>query len=95
MKQEIYGFRVSNIAGQGFERWYNSPTKLVETNENGEIPGELKRIAQAQDVMSFNKAYEYSKIRANNLDLYFNSFGYEDYKKLGSPVKQFFRKILK
>lgn len=92
-KQKHYGFRVTNVAGQGFERWVQSNTKIIGLNENGEIPEELYRISQAQDYMTFEKAFDYSRIRANALSFDFKEFTEEDFKKTGNPISNLFKKF--
>ena len=74
------GFEVTNVAGQGFKRVGNETT-IIYVNDNGFIPGELQRIAQATDVMQFNKAYHYAKMRADNF--------YFDFREITVEVKRF------
>ena len=90
-----YGFIVTNVAGQGFKRWFNTETTIISFNENGEIPGELKRISDAQSYMTFSKAFNYSKIRAKALSFDFKELTEEDFKKKWNPVSDFFKKIFK
>lgn len=94
--KNIYGFEVTNIAGQGFKRWYNSNTIRICNTKDGDLPPELERVCSAQCFMqSFKKAFEYSKLRSQALGFDFKELTEEDYKKTGSPVKQFFNKIFR
>ena len=94
MKDKIYGFEVTNVAGQGFRRWFNSPTTKIGLTGDLKLPDELERVCMAQSYMEqFNKAYSYTRIRAKALSFDFKTLTEEDFKKTGSPIKEFFKKI--
>lgn len=66
MKKKQKGFEVTNVANQGFKR-IGGKTEIISENEFGEIPGELKRISEAQDFMQYDKAFVYCQKRADDL----------------------------
>ena len=93
---KIYGFEVTNIAGQGFKRWFNSNTIRMCHTKECDLPPELERVCSAQCFMqSFKKAFDYSKLRSQALGFDFKELTEEDYKKTGNPVKKLFNKIFK
>lgn len=93
---KIYGFEVTNIAGQGFKRWYNSDTIRICNTKDGDLPPELERVCSAQCFMqSFKKAFDYSKLRSQALGFDFKELNEEDYKAIQNPIKQLFNKLLK
>lgn len=93
MKNQIYGFEVTNVAGQGFRRWFNSDTVRICNTTDGNLPGELERVCSAQCFMTFNKAYSYTRIRSKALFFDFKTLTEEDFKKTGSPIKEFFKRF--
>lgn len=92
----IYGFEVTDIAGQGFKRWFNSNTIRMCYTKDGYLPPELERVCSAQCFMgSFKNAFDYSKLRSQALGFYFKELTEEDFKKAGSPGKQLLNKIFR
>ncbi len=84
-----YGFKISD-GKVTYTRWFSSD------GTTDEIPtGELHRIIVAQHYLIFHHALAYCKISAREKGLTFTELYEKDYKKLGNPVKRFFKKIFK
>lgn len=84
----IYGFKIADITGGSITRWFNSNTKSVYP-----MVSDLNRINLAQDVQPFRDAYWYSKDAAKRMGLEFYTLKEEDWKKIDSPIKKFFKSL--
>ena len=80
MNKNIYGFEVTNVAGQSFRRWFNSPTTKIGFSDHIRLPDELESIYSAQVDMTFGKAYNYVYLRSKALSFDFNTLTEEDFK---------------
>ena len=93
-KKNIYGFEVTNVAGQGFRRWFNSPTTKFGLTDKLQLPDELERVCSAQSYMgSFSKAYNYTYLRSKALDFDFKTLTEEDFKRSQGKIKRLFNKL--
>ena len=75
----LYGFRIDNIAGQGFKRCKKDE---FATKLNEPIPVEIKRICFATNFMRYKQAFEYCKMAAKKHGLFFMIFTKEEFEKL-------------
>lgn len=49
--KNIYGFKLLNKNGNGFQRWFNGDTEIITDNALGRLPNTLNSVNIAQDVM--------------------------------------------
>ena len=93
MNKNIYGFEVTNVAGHGFRRWFNSDTIRICNTVEGNLPDELERICSAQCFMTFGKAYNYAYLRSKALSFDFKTLTEEDFKRSQGTVRRLFNKL--
>ncbi len=87
-----YGFRVIK-KGMGFERMFDMKTRTILFNGNSEISEDLKRLLLAQDCMRIEKATEYCKKRAKELECDFIQLTEENFNKTMDGI--FIDKLIK
>lgn len=84
-----YGFKI--IFPQGvFIRWFSSNGKY-----EGQLTENVNQVIIAQKFLPFHSAYACSKAACRERGLEFISLTEKDFKKSGSPLKNFFRKLFK
>jgi hypothetical protein len=94
-KRDIYGFKLLDKNGIGFQRWFNGNTELVTNNLQGKLPNTLHSVNIAQNVMEFNEAFIYCNYAAIEHNLLFTVLEEKDWKAIPHPVKRFFNKLFK
>jgi hypothetical protein len=94
-KRDIYGFKLLDKNGIGFQRWFNGNTELVTNNLQGKLPNTLHSINIAQNVMEFNKSFIYCGCAAVEYKLRFITLTEEDWNAIEHPVKKFYKQLLK
>ena len=95
MKSNNYGFEISNHTREGFVRYFNSETTVLSSNKEGKLPFDLNMIMIAQNPMQYIHACLYCHHVARERGFYFHIITEGEYKKLGSPVSEFFKRIFK
>jgi len=86
-----YGFEISD-GTVTFRRWFSTNGEtfgLPDKNSN------LHRIIIAQSCLIFSHAVSYARIAAKEHGLLFTTLTEKDYKKLGNPIKNLFKKLFK
>lgn len=84
-----YGFKISD-GKVTYKRWFGS-----YGTTDGLPAGDLDRIIRAQHCLVFHQAFAYAQAAARENGLEFYTLYESDWKKLGNPVKRFFKKIFK
>lgn len=92
--KDTYGFQITDHKGLGFQRWFNTDEILYQ-DQSGKLPYNLYQIYLAQRVKGFYVAYDYCKLRANDLGLLFKQLTEDDFKKTGNPISELFSKIFR
>ena len=93
--KNIYGFKLLDRNGNGFQRWFNGETKLTTDNPLGRLPNTLNSINIAQNVMDFKSAFSYCKAAAKEHNLMYALLTEKDWKAIQHPVKRFFKSLVK
>ena len=93
--KNIYGFKLLDKNGNGFQRWFNGETKLTTDNPLGRLPNTLNSINIAQNVMDFKSAFSYCKAAAKEHNLMYALLTEKDWKAIQHPVKRLLNKIFR
>jgi hypothetical protein len=84
-----YGFKLYD-GSVTFTRWFGS-----NGMSDGIPTGDLHRAIVAQHFLVFHQAYAYAKSASREYGFEFTTLTEADYKKLGNPVKKFFKNIFR
>jgi len=84
---KTFGYKLSD-GEVTFTRWFGS-----DGTSDGIPTGALHRVIVAEHFLIFHQALAHAKCAARKHGLEFMELSEEDYKKLGSPVKRFFKKL--
>jgi hypothetical protein len=86
---KAYGFTLSD-GNVTFTRWFGS-----NGSSNGIPEGKLHRVIVKSHYLVFHQAFAYAKCAAREHGLEFRELTEKDYKKLGNPIKKFFKKLFR
>ena len=93
--KNIYGFKLLDKNGNGFQRWFNGETELITDNALGKLPNTLHSINIAQNVMEFKESYHYCFKIAIKYNLHMTLYNEADWNAIQHPVKRLLNKIFR
>jgi len=94
MIAHTYGFKLVDLKGNGFKRWFTDAETMIVDNPEGKLPMPVNSVYITQHNISFHSAYNYCQIAAKEHNLVFTILEEKDFNDK-TPSKNLFRKLLK